>query len=62
MTSEKACKKCKKIVEGKQCPVCGSEDLTPHWRGIIYIVDPEKSELAKKLKIGTPGKYALKVR
>ena len=59
---EKACKKCKRITTGKKCPVCGSQELTPHWRGLVIIIDPDKSQIAKELNIEIPGKYALKVR
>ncbi|MCD6371526.1 MAG: DNA-directed RNA polymerase, subunit E'' [Candidatus Aenigmarchaeota archaeon] len=59
---EKACKKCKRIVSGKKCPICGSQELTPHWRGLVVIINPEKSEIAKQLNIEIPGDYALKVR
>ena len=62
MPVEKACKKCKRIVRGKQCPICKGQELTTHWRGLIVILDPEKSELAKELNIELPGEYALKVR
>ena len=62
MTTEKACKKCKRISEEKQCPTCGSQDFTIHWRGVVTIIDPDKSEIAKKIGITMPGKYALKVR
>ena len=62
MPVEKACKKCKRIVTEKQCPICKSQELTPHWRGLVVILDPEKSEMAKQLNIELPGQYALKVR
>ena len=59
---EKACKKCKRITTTKKCPVCGSQELTPHWRGLVVIIDPDKSDIAKELNIEIPGEYALKVR
>jgi len=62
MPVEKACKKCKRITTGKKCPVCGSQELTPHWRGKVVILNPDKSQIAKELKIEVPGEYALKVR
>jgi DNA-directed RNA polymerase subunit E" len=60
----KACRRCKSLVprEATRCPVCGSTDLTEDWEGVIIVVDPEKSLLAKKLEITKPGRYALKVR
>ena len=61
MQSEKACKKCHAIVKGKKCPICGSTELTTSWSGRVIILDPEKSKIAKELKIERPGEYALRV-
>ncbi len=61
MVKELACRKCRAITTGKVCPVCKSTDLTPDWSGIIVIVSPENSEIAKLLNINEKGKYALKV-
>ncbi|MET1128682.1 MAG: transcription elongation factor subunit Spt4 [Thermoproteota archaeon] len=60
----KACRRCKSLVpkEATRCPVCGSTDLSNDWEGVIVVIDPEKSELAKKLGITQPGRYALRVR
>lgn len=57
-----ACRECHRIVEGQVCPVCGNNTLTEDWTGYVVIIDPENSEIAKKMKVETPGKYALKVR
>lgn len=62
MSSEKVCKKCKIIVEGKQCPICKGQEFTFNWKGLVVVIDPEKSEIAKQLNIEIPGRYALKVR
>lgn len=59
--AEKACKQCHRVVEGNLCPICKDSQLTPSWKGFIVILDPEKSELAKKLGITIPGKYALRL-
>jgi len=59
--TEKACKQCRRIVEGEICPVCKDSQLTATWKGLIIIVDPENSEIAKKLNIKIPGKYALRL-
>jgi len=57
----KVCKNCKRILEkGNVCPVCKSTDLTSSFQGIIVIFDVE-SDIAKKLGISAPGRYALKV-
>jgi DNA-directed RNA polymerase subunit E" len=44
------------------CPNCGSKDFSKDWRGYLLIIDPTKSQLAKKAGITLPGKYALRVR
>ena len=62
MAVEKACKKCKRITTDKQCPICKGQELTPHWRGKVVIIDPEKSQIAKEIKAEYPGAYALKIR
>ena len=57
----KACKKCRTIFEdGEKCPKCGSSSSTENWKGRIEIVDPEQSEIAKKLKFAEKGVYAVK--
>ncbi|MEM3399935.1 MAG: transcription elongation factor subunit Spt4 [Candidatus Micrarchaeia archaeon] len=59
----KACKKCHLIVMGNECPACGSgSKLSEKWSGYVFIIDPEKSELAKKIGATAPGKYAIKVK
>jgi DNA-directed RNA polymerase subunit E" len=57
----KACKVCSYLTEDKKCQACGSDDLSSRWKGEVMIVDPEKSETAKKLGITKPGRYALAV-
>ncbi|NPA05042.1 MAG: DNA-directed RNA polymerase, subunit E'' [Crenarchaeota archaeon] len=47
--------------EATRCPNCGSTDLTEDWKGVIIVIDPESSTLAKKLKIERPGRYAVLV-
>lgn len=62
MGTIKACKKCKRIIEkGSVCPVCQNTDLTTNWKGFVIIIDTEHSELAKKLGVEVPGKYALRL-
>lgn len=58
----KVCKKCKRFVDGAQCPACHSTTFSESWKGRIYIVDPNKSEIAKKIGITAKGEYAIKVR
>ena len=59
---KKACKRCKLFVEGDECPVCHTSQFSTNWQGRIFIVDPNKSEIAKKLGITVKGEYALKVK
>lgn len=57
---KRACKICRRIIEKNICPVCKSADTTASFQGIVTIFDAE-SEIAKKLGITAPGKYALKI-
>jgi len=38
------------------------DDFSATWQGRMFIIDPEKSEIAKKLGIKLKGEYAIKVR
>ena len=59
---KKACKKCKLVVTGSECPNCKSTSFSTNWQGRIYIIDSNKSEIAEKINIKTKGEYAIKVR
>ena len=56
-----ACRNCKCVTIGKVCPACKSSDLTPDWQGIVIVVNPLGSKIAKTLGITVKGKYALRV-
>jgi len=56
-----ACRNCKTLTTEKGCPRCKSKDLTKNWKGFIYVVNPEKSEIAKLLNLNSRGKYAMVV-
>lgn len=57
----KACKKCRFIYdEGEKCPKCGAGSFTENWKGKIEIVNPEKSDIAKELKLAEKGIYTIK--
>jgi len=61
----KACRNCQFIITEKnenRCPNCNSTDLSDDHSGVVIIIDPEKSEIAKKLNVSKPGQYALRVR
>ena len=60
MTKEKVCKNCNLIYEGDRCPGCGSQEYSEEAKGRIIVLDPENSEIAKKLKIEKKGAYAIK--
>ncbi len=63
MPKEKACRNCHMIVEkGQICPNCKSKDLSDDFSGLVIILDPENSEIAKRLNVSKPGRYALRVR
>ena len=61
--AEKACRQCMRIIAGDVCPVCNTSDLSEEWRGLVIILDPKRSEIAKKLQVDdqAPDRYALKV-
>ncbi len=62
MTREKACRSCRRVVvDADKCPICEGETFTTFWRGYVFISDPENSEIAKKMGIEKPGKYALQL-
>ena len=59
----KACRMCKKIVEGGEtCPACGSDELSDRYSGLLIVLDAEKSEIGKISDIKSPGRYAVKVK
>lgn len=59
---EKACQDCHFITEDRECPACGSNELSRDYQGSVIILDPKRSWIASEMKIKTPGRYALKVR
>jgi len=61
MAKEKACKNCKRIYEGDVCPNCEKKEISETFKGKVEIINAEKSEIAKELKITKPGLYAVKI-
>lgn len=62
MPVEKACKICKRIYsEENECPSCGNKESSDSFKGKIFVSDPEKSEIAKKLNIKSKGLFAVKL-
>ena len=59
----KACVNCRLIVnDSGECPACHSANLTEKFMGQLIVMDPEKSEIGKKLEIKAPGRYAIKIQ
>jgi DNA-directed RNA polymerase subunit E" len=56
------CRECHRVVDGESCVICGTTNLSTDWAGYLVIIDPAKSDVAKKMNIKLPGRYALKVR
>lgn len=61
MSKEKVCKNCKLIYEGESCPSCGKKEVSDSFKGKVEIINSEKSEIAKKLKINKNGFYAIRI-
>ncbi len=55
------CRNCKRFTTEKICPYCKSTNLSTSWKGLVVVLSPEDSELAKFLGIEEKGKYALYV-
>jgi len=60
--SEKACTNCHFITKENVCPKCKSTSLSEDFSGIVTVFDPERSAIARAMKIKENGRYALKVR
>ncbi|MEM0141118.1 MAG: transcription elongation factor subunit Spt4 [Thermoplasmatales archaeon] len=61
MIKIRACRNCKSITENSKCEKCGGETVL-EWKGYMFILNPEKSLIAKRAGITTQGEYAIKVR
>jgi DNA-directed RNA polymerase subunit E" len=57
----KACKNCHRLTEAPDCKFCNAP-TSRTWQGYVVILDPGKSEIARRMNIAKAGKYALKVR
>ena len=58
---KQACKICKQIVTKDKCPDHPDAKLIENWKGRIIILNPETSELAKKMGVVKKGEYAIRV-
>lgn len=59
---EQACRSCHMLTSANICPNCKRSGLSRDWAGELIVVDPERSQLAKRIGAKKPGKYALRVR
>ncbi len=58
----KACAKCRIIVNGNKCPICQGDKFSENVKGKLVVLDPARSEIAKKSGINAKGEYAIKVQ
>ncbi len=61
MSKQKVCRTCKAVYEGDKCPKCDSSNYSDSYKGRIIVLNPEKSEIAKEIKITKEGTYAIKI-
>ena len=62
MAKQKACKNCRALFSGaSKCPKCGSESISESPKGKILLLNPEESEIGKKLNKKEKGEYAIKI-
>ena len=57
---KKACKVCKIFFED-ECPNGHGDQAVTNWKGRIYIINKDKSEIGKKMGIERAAEYAIKV-
>lgn len=60
--SEKACRECHTVSHGSKCPNCKATSLSDDFTGLVIIINPEGSALARAMKVKNKGRYALRVR
>lgn len=58
----KVCSKCRIFVKGNNCPLCNGNQFSDNWQGRIFVIDANKSEIAKQMGITSKGEYAIKVK
>jgi len=58
-----ACGECHLILADgvDMCPRHPAAQVSTDWTGYVIIIQPVRSEMAKRLMVELPGKYALKV-
>ena len=60
--AQKACRQCRTLFDGKECPACGSKEGLESFKGKVSIIQPEHSELASKLNLTKPGLFAIRLK
>lgn len=50
------------ISNGPVCPNCKSSSLSDDWSGLVVVLDPAVSEVAKLMGIRVAGRFAIRVR
>lgn len=58
-----ACGECHRILDDDkdQCPHHPASKVSTDYQGYVLVLNPNRSEIAKRLNISEPGRYALKV-
>jgi DNA-directed RNA polymerase subunit E" len=56
-----ACRVCKLLTSDAKCPRHPDAKLTESWKGRVIILDPNTSEIAKKMGITEKGEYAIRI-
>jgi DNA-directed RNA polymerase subunit E" len=60
--NEKACRNCHFITDATTCPNCKSTNFSDDFSGLVIILDPEGSGIARAMKVKKKGLYALRIR
>jgi len=59
--AERVCRNCRRVVTANVCDNCGSSDLASSFRGMVIIIDPQRSMLSAVLGVKKAGTYAIKI-
>lgn len=62
MVRYKACRTCHALINGSKCPNCGKTDLTDNWNGLMIVLSPDDSMVAREMEVKLPGCYAIHLR
>ncbi len=50
------------ISAGPVCPNCKQTIFSDDWTGLVVVIDPANSEVARLMGIRVPGRFAVRVR